>query len=280
MKILITGAQGQLGTELQHLLDSRDIAYRGTDAHDLDITDEKAVDQYFKDYHPDLIYHCAAYTAVDKAEDEGKALNQKVNVDGTHILAKAAAAIDATLVYISTDYVFDGDKKDIYTVDDQPAPRNEYGRAKYEGEQQVQKYLKKYYIIRTSWVFGEYGHNFVYTMLDLAKTHKELTVVDDQYGRPSWTKNLAEFMTYAVDQKLAYGIYHLSNDNSCNWYEFASAILANKDVTVKPVSSAEYPQKAWRPRHSILDLSKTKATGFKIETWRDALKKFLQVIEK
>ncbi|MSC30891.1 dTDP-4-dehydrorhamnose reductase, partial [Lacticaseibacillus paracasei] len=215
-----------------------------------------------------------------KAEDEGKALNQKVNVDGTRILAKAAAAIDATLVYISTDYVFDGDKKDIYTVDDQPAPRNEYGRAKYEGEQQVQKYLKKYYIIRTSWVFGEYGHNFVYTMLDLAKTHKELTVVDDQYGRPSWTKNLAEFMTFAVDQKLAYGIYHLSNDNSCNWYEFASAILADKDVTVKPVSSAEYPQKAWRPRHSILDLSKTKATGFKIETWQDALKEFLQVIEK
>ena len=111
MKILITGAQGQLGTELRHLLDSRDIAYRGTDAHDLDITDEKAVDQYFKDYQPDLIYHCAAYTAVDKAEDEGKALNQKVNVDGTRILAKAAAAIDATLVYISTDYVFDGDKK-------------------------------------------------------------------------------------------------------------------------------------------------------------------------
>ncbi|MBX4166932.1 dTDP-4-dehydrorhamnose reductase [Lacticaseibacillus paracasei] len=280
MKILITGAQGQLGTELRHLLDSRDIAYRGTDAHDLDITDEQAVDQYFKDYQPDLIYHCAAYTAVDKAEDEGKALNQKVNVDGTRILAKAASAIDATLVYISTDYVFDGDKKDIYTVDDQPAPRNEYGRAKYEGEQQVQKYLKKYYIIRTSGVFGEYGHNFVYTMLDLAKTHKELTVVDDQYGRPSWTKNLAEFMTFAVDQKLAYGIYHLSNDNSCNWYEFASAILADKDVTVKPVSSAEYPQKAWRPRHSILDLSKTKATGFKIETWQDALKEFLQIIEK
>lgn len=280
MKILITGAQGQLGTELRHLLDSRDIVYRGTDAHDLDITDEKAVDQYFKDYQPDLIYHCAAYTAVDKAEDEGKALNQKVNVDGTRILAKAAADIDATLVYISTDYVFDGDKKDIYTVDDQPTPRNEYGRAKYEGEQQVQKYLKKYYIIRTSWVFGEYGHNFVYTMLDLAKTHKELTVVDDQYGRPSWTKNLAEFMTFAVDQKLAYGIYHLSNDNSCNWYEFASAILANKDVTVKPVSSAEYPQKAWRPRHSILDLSKIKATGFKIETWQDALKEFLQIVEK
>lgn len=280
MKILITGAQGQLGTELRHLLDARGITYRATDAKDLDITDEAAVNQYFADYQPDVVYHCAAYTAVDKAEDEAKALNQLVNVDGTRNLAKAAAKVDATLVYISTDYVFDGDSKEIYTVDDQPAPRNEYGRAKYEGEQQVQKCLKKYYIIRTSWVFGEYGHNFVYTMLNLAKTHKELTVVDDQYGRPSWTKTLAEFMTFAVDQHLDYGIYHLSNDNSCNWYEFASAILADKDVTVKPVSSAEYPQKAWRPRHSILDLSKTKATGFEIPTWQDALKDFLKIVDK
>ena len=280
MKILITGAQGQLGTELRHLLDARGITYRATDAKDLDITDEAAVNQYFADYQPDVVYHCAAYTAIDKAEDEAKALNQLVNVDGTRNLAKAAAKVDATLVYISTDYVFDGDSKEIYTVDDQPAPRNEYGRAKYEGEQQVQKYLKKYYIIRTSWVFGEYGHNFVYTMLNLAKTHKELTVVDDQYGRPSWTKTLAEFMTFAVDQHLDYGIYHLSNDNSCNWYEFASAILADKDVTVKPVSSAEYPQKAWRPRHSILDLSKTKATGFEIPTWQDALKDFLKIVDK
>ena len=280
MKILITGAQGQLGTELRHLLDARGITYRATDAKDLDITDEAAVNQYFADYQPYVVYHCAAYTAVDKAEDEAKALNQLVNVDGTRNLAKAAAKVDATLVYISTDYVFDGDSKEIYTVDDQPAPRNEYVRAKYEGEQQVQKYLKKYYIILTSWVFGEYGHNFVYTMLNLAKTHKELIVVDDQYGRPSWTKTLAEFMTFAVDQHLDYGIYHLSNDNSCNWYEFASAILADKDVTVKPVSSAEYPQKAWRPRHSILDLSKTKATGFEIPTWQDALKDFLKIVDK
>lgn len=280
MKILITGAQGQLGTELRHLLDARGMTYRATDAKDLDITDEAAVNQYFADYQPEVVYHCAAYTAVDKAEDEAKAINQLVNVDGTRNLAKAAEKVDATLVYISTDYVFDGDSKEIYTVNDQPAPRNEYGRAKYEGEQQVQKYLKKYYIIRTSWVFGEYGHNFVYTMLNLAKTHKELTVVDDQYGRPSWTKTLAEFMTFAVDKRLDYGIYHLSNDNSCNWYEFASAILADKDVTVKPVSSKEYPQKAWRPRHSILDLSKTKATGFEIPTWQDALKNFLKSIEK
>ncbi|KRM87641.1 dTDP-4-dehydrorhamnose reductase [Lacticaseibacillus thailandensis] len=280
MKILITGANGQLGTELRHLLDSRGIEYRGTDVKDLDITDADAVDKYVQDFQPDVIYHCAAYTAVDKAEDEGKALNQKINVNGTENLAKAAAAVDATIVYISTDYVFNGDKQEIYKVDDQPAPRNEYGRTKYEGELAVQKYAKKYYIIRTSWVFGEYGHNFVYTMLDLAKTHDHLTVVDDQYGRPSWTKTLAEFMTFAIDKKLDYGIYHLSEDNSCNWYEFASAILADKNVTVSPVSSAEYPQKAWRPRHSILDLSKTKATGFKIPTWQDALKEFLAIVDK
>ncbi|MFD1483989.1 dTDP-4-dehydrorhamnose reductase [Lacticaseibacillus baoqingensis] len=279
MKILITGANGQLGTELRHLLDSRGVSYRATDAKELDITDEAAVAAYLKDYQPDVVYHCAAYTAVDKAEDEGKAINQLVNVDGTRHLAKAAAAVDATLIYISTDYVFDGDTKEIYTVDDQPAPRNEYGRTKYEGELAVQKYAKKYYIIRTSWVFGEFGHNFVYTMLNLAKTHDTLTVVNDQYGRPSWTKTLAEFMTFAVDQQLAYGIYHLSNDNSCNWFEFATEILKDTDTKVLPVTSAEYPQKAWRPRHSLLDLSKTKATGFELPTWQTALHDFMAQIE-
>lgn len=279
MKILITGANGQLGTELRKLLDERGIEYRATDATELDITNADTVNSYFADFKPEIVYHCAAYTAVDKAEDEGKKINQVVNVDGTANLAKAAAAVDATLIYISTDYVFDGDAKEIYTVDDKPAPRNEYGRTKYEGELAVQKYAKKYYIIRTSWVFGEFGHNFVYTMLDLAKTHKQLTVVNDQFGRPSWTRNLAEFMTYAVDNKLDYGIYHLSNDNSCNWYEFATEILKGTDTNVLPVTSEEYPQKAWRPRHSILDLSKTEATGFKIQTWQDALAKFMAQIE-
>lgn len=279
MKILITGANGQLGTELRKLLDERGIEYRATDATELDITNADIVNSYFADFKPEIVYHCAAYTAVDKAEDEGKKINQVVNVDGTANLSKAAAAVDATLIYISTDYVFDGDAKEIYTVDDKPAPRNEYGRTKYEGELAVQKYAKKYYIIRTSWVFGEFGNNFVYTMLDLAKTYKQLTVVNDQFGRPSWTRNLAEFMTYAVDNQLDYGIYHLSNDNSCNWYEFATEILKGTDTNVLPVTSEEYPQKAWRPRHSILDLSKTEATGFKIQTWQDALAKFMAQIE-
>ena len=280
MKILITGANGQLGTELRHLLDSRNIEYRATDSKELDITDKTAVDTYFNDFKPDVVYHCAAYTAVDAAEEEpGKSINQKVNVDGTANLASASNTVGATLVYISTDYVFDGDKESEYTVDAQPAPRNEYGRAKYEGEQAVQRYADKYYIIRTSWVYGEFGKNFVYTMLNLAKTHDHLTVVNDQFGRPSWTKLLAEFMTFAIDKKLDYGIYQLSNDNSCNWYEFAQAILKDKDVEVSPVTSAEYPQKAWRPRHSILDLSKTKATGFVIPTWQEALAEFMNEID-
>ncbi|MFD0898438.1 dTDP-4-dehydrorhamnose reductase [Loigolactobacillus binensis] len=279
MRILITGANGQLGTELRHLLDGCETAYRAPSSSELDITDQATVTAYFTDFQPQVVYHCAAYTAVDAAEEApGKAINQRVNVDGTANVAAAAEHVGATLVYISTDYVFAGDQTAEYTVDAQPAPRNEYGRAKYEGEQAIQRLVTKYYIIRTSWVFGEYGKNFVYTMLNLAKTHDQLTVVDDQFGRPSWTRTLAEFMTFAVDHQLAYGIYHLSNQNSCNWYEFAQAILKHQQVTVSPVTSAEYPQKAWRPRHSLLDLSKTEATGFKIPTWQEALAAFIQDI--
>ncbi|WP_125980941.1 dTDP-4-dehydrorhamnose reductase [Loigolactobacillus iwatensis] len=280
MRIMITGASGQLGTELCHLLDERQVDYRMTDSHNLDITNETQVNAYFAGYQPELVYHCAAYTAVDAAEEgAGKKANQTVNVLGTENVAKAAASVGATMVYISTDYVFDGDSQQSYQVEDQPAPRNEYGRAKYEGELAVQKYLQNYYIIRTSWVFGEFGHNFVYTMLKLAKDHDQLTVVDDQFGRPTWTRTLAEFMTYVIDQHLAYGIYHLANQGTCSWFDFATAILANKAVTVSPVTSAEYPQKAWRPRHALLDLSKTEASGFVLPTWQEVLGTFLGELE-
>ncbi|WP_461226621.1 dTDP-4-dehydrorhamnose reductase [Lacticaseibacillus suihuaensis] len=276
MKVLITGANGQLGSELCRLLDNRGLAYRGTASNELDITDAQAVETYVANFRPDVIYHCAAYTSVDEAEGEGKSDNQRVNVDGTRNLAKAAEAVGATIVYISTDYVFDGERKDVYSVNDKPAPKNEYGRAKYEGEQEIRQFATKYYIIRTSWVFGRFGHNFVYTMLNLAKTHNRLTVVNDQFGRPTWTKTLAEFMTYAIDQNLEFGTYHLSNEGSCTWYEFAREILKNNDdVDVVPVSSSEYPQKAYRPRHSVLDLRETEKTGFEIPTWREALHQFM-----
>lgn len=276
--ILITGSNGQLGTELCHLLDERNISYTATDSAEMDITDKDAVDDVFQAVKPTFVFHCAAYTAVDKAEDEGKELDEKINVAGTKNIAEAAEAAGAVLVYISTDYVFDGTNAGEYPVDAETNPKNEYGRTKLAGEQLVQSICSNYYIIRTSWVFGQYGHNFVYTMRRLAETYPILTVVSDQVGRPTWTRTLAEFMVHVMETKPATGIYHLSNDNSCSWYEFACEILKDFDVEVKPVTSEEYPQKAYRPKHSVMDLSKAKATGFAIPTWQEALASFVKNI--
>lgn len=276
--ILITGSNGQLGSELRHLLDERNISYTATDAAEMDITDKAAVDAVFQTVKPTFVFHCAAYTAVDKAEDEGKELDEKINVSGTKNIAEAAEASGAVLVYISTDYVFDGTNAGEYPVDAETNPKNEYGRTKLAGEQLVQSICSNYYIIRTSWVFGQYGHNFVYTMRRLAETYPTLTVVSDQVGRPTWTRTLAEFMVHVMETKPEVGIYHLSNDNSCSWYEFACEILKDFDVEVKPVTSEEYPQKAYRPKHSVMDLSKAKATGFAIPTWQEALASFVKNI--
>lgn len=277
MKILITGANGQLGTELRHLLDSQGITYLATDSKQLDITNMQSVNQYFTDNKPELVYDCAAYTAVDAAEDEpGKTVNQRVNVEGTRNLAEASERIGATLIYISTDYVFDGTNSKMYSETDKTNPKNEYGRAKRDGEQIVAETMSKYYIIRTSWVFGKYGKNFVYTMLRLAETHDELSVVDDQVGRPTWTKTLAEFMTYLVVQDAEYGLYQLSNEGQCSWYEFASEILKDQNIKIHPVDSTQFPQKAYRPKHSVMDLERASKTGFKIISWQDALHHFLE----
>lgn len=279
--ILITGGHGQLGTELRHLLDEKKLEYVSTDADQLDITDKEATDKFITDMKPEIIYHCAAYTAVDKAEDEGKELDERINVEGTRNVAEAAKAAGSTLIYISTDYVFDGKKKDgMYQVDDTTNPLSEYGRTKLLGEKAVQETMDNYYIIRTSWVFGIYGHNFIYTMQNLAKTHDRLTVVNDQFGRPTWTRTLAEFMTFVIEKNAPFGVYHLSNENSCSWYEFAREILKDTDVEVAPVTSEEYPQKATRPQYSIMDLSKAKALGFEIPTWQEALTSFLDLEEK
>lgn len=279
--ILLTGGNGQLGTELRHLLDEQGVEYVSTDSKELDITDAEKTMAYIANLKPELIYHCATYTAVDKAEDEGKELDEKINVDGTRNVAVAAKAVDATLVYISTDYVFDGTKKDdTYKTDDQTNPQNEYGRTKLLGEQIVQEVMEKYYIIRTSWVFGQYGHNFVFTMQKLAETRDQLTVVNDQFGRPTWTRTLAEFMVFVVKEDAPYGVYHLSNDNSCSWYEFAKEILKNTNVEILPVDSSKFPQKATRPKYSVMDLTKTKELGFEIPTWEKALEEMLNGIKK
>lgn len=279
MQYLVTGANGQLGTELSKMMDDRGLNYWGYDAKDMDITNRDLVFDKIRDLKPDVIFHCAAYTAVDPAEDDGKTLNWHVNVDGTKNVAEAAAEVGATLVYISTDYVFDGTNEGEYQVDDATNPQNEYGRAKLAGENAVRAASDNYYIIRTSWVFGEYGKNFVYTMLNLAKTHDTLTVVNDQVGRPTWTNTLAQFMLYVVKNQAAFGTYQLSNDDSCTWYEFAREILKDMDTKVLPVTSAQYPQKAKRPAHSIMSLDKAKATGFVVPTWEEALGKFLRSVD-
>lgn len=278
-EILITGATGRLGSELRNLLDERNVAYDAFDSHGLDITDEETVMKKVEELQPKVIYHCAAYTAVDNAEDQYKAANWQVNETGTQNIAQAAKKVGALLVYVSTDYVFDGTNPGEYKEDDPTNPKNEYGKAKLAGEEIVKQTLDNYYIVRTSWVFGKYGRNFVYTMLRLAKDHDRLTVVNDQFGRPTWTRTLAEFVTYLVDNKSPYETYQLSNDDSCSWYEFAKEILADKDVEVAPVTSKEYPQKAYRPRHSIMSLEKAKETGYEIPTWQEALKEFMSDIE-
>ncbi|MDO4902894.1 MAG: dTDP-4-dehydrorhamnose reductase [Limosilactobacillus sp.] len=277
--ILITGANGQLGSELRNLLDERGVSYDAFDSKQLDITNPDMVSERFEAVKPKIVFHCAAFTAVDPAEDEKKDLNWKVNEEGTKNVAEAAEKVDATIVYISTDYVFDGTKQGEYTTDDPTNPKNEYGKSKLAGEEIVAKTMSKYYIIRTSWVFGKYGKNFVFTMLRLAESHDKLTVVDDQVGRPTWTRTLAEFMVYATDNHIPYGYYQLSNDGQCSWCEFASDILKDKPVDVQPVTSDQYPQKAYRPRHSVMSLDKVKKTGFVIPTWQEALEKFLDQLD-
>lgn len=279
-KILITGANGQLGSELRNLLDVRGIAYDAFDSKQMDITNKKLVDEKINALKPAVIYHCAAYTAVDNAEDVAKDLNWQVNEAGTRNVAEAAKKVGAKVVYISTDYVFDGTNEGEYEVDAPTNPKNEYGKAKLAGEKAIKEVLDDYYIIRTSWVFGKYGKNFVYTMLRLAKNHDKLTVVNDQFGRPTWTRTLAEFMTYLVDHDQPFGTYQLSNEGACSWYEFASEILKDQDVEVAPVDSSAYPAKAYRPRHSIMSLKKAEATGFEIIDWQSALGKFMDEIGK
>lgn len=270
--ILLTGGRGQLGTELRYLLDEKEVDYLAPNSQQLDITDKEGTYNFITELRPDFIFHCAAYTAVDQAE-ETRELDEKINVAGTYNVAEAAKMIKATLLYISTDYVFDGRKKDEYKVDDFTNPLNEYGRTKLLGEQAVQEIMDEYYIIRTSWVFGSYGTNFVAAMKKLACKQKRLTVVADQFGRPTWTRTLAEFMLFVIENNTAYGVYHLANENSCSWYEFAKEILKDSEVEIVPVTSEKYPQKAVRPKYSVMDLSKTKALGFEIPTWQVALEK-------
>ncbi len=277
MKILVTGAAGQLGYDVCRELARRGIEHKGIDRQNLDICDRAAVEEYLTACAPDAVIHCAAYTAVDKAEDEPE-LCFVVNAGGTQNLAELCKQLDCKLLYISTDYVFDGSGEQLYEVAAIAEPVNIYGKSKLAGELAIKKCLTKYFIVRTSWMFGSRGNNFVRTMLRLAETHSEVGVVADQVGSPTYTADLAKLLVDMVSTE-KYGIYHATNDGVCSWAEFAEEIFrqADRDVKVRHLTTAEYPAKAKRPLNSRLALDSLKKAGFvDLPDWRDALRRCLR----
>lgn len=279
MRILVTGASGQLGYDVERELERRGIEHLGTSSRELDITDREAVERLMQSYRPDAVIHCAAYTKVDLAEDEPERC-WAVNADGTRNLAAACREIGAKMLYISTDYVFPGTGERSYETGDPTGPVNTYGRSKLAGELAVQSLLEKYFIVRISWVFGKNGNNFVKTMLRLAETKAELSVVCDQIGSPTYTADLAPLLCDMV-QTERYGVYHATNEGTCAWSEFAEAIfeLAGRQVVVHPISTSAYPTRAARPLNSRMSKECLHSNGFQeLPEWKNALARYLKEI--
>lgn len=279
MRVFVTGVRGQLGYDVMRELEKRGIDAVGVDIQEMDITDAASVEKVIKSAAPDAVIHCAAYTAVDAAEDNEE-LCRKVNADGPKNIARVCRELDIKMLQVSTDYVFDGEGERPWEPDDPCGPRSVYGQTKYEGELAVQEILEKYFIVRIAWVFGVNGKNFVKTMLKLAETHDSLTVVNDQFGSPTYTYDLAGLLVDMI-QTDKYGIYHATNEGFCSWYEFACAIFekAGKKVEVKPVTTAEYGAKAFRPHNSRMSKEKLTANGFRrLPAWEDALERYLKEI--
>lgn len=277
MKVLVTGAKGQLGYDVVERLKELNIEHIGVDRDDFDLTNEEQTKEFVLNYKPDVVIHCAAYTAVDKAEDE-REICYAVNVLGTKYIAESCKELNAKMVYISTDYVFDGEKEEPYEEDDTPNPINYYGYTKYLGEEEVKKNLEKYFIVRISWVFGRNGNNFVKTMLRLGQERKELNVVCDQVGSPTYTFDLAKLLCDMI-QTDKYGIYHATNEGYCSWYEFACEIfkVAGMDVNVIPIKSEDYPTRAKRPRNSRLNKKQLVNNGFeKLTKFKSAIERYFK----
>lgn len=279
MRILVTGASGQLGYDVERELERRGIEHLGTSSRELDITDREAVERLMAAYRPDAAIHCAAYTKVDLAEDEPERC-WAVNADGTRNLAATCREIGAKMLYISTDYVFPGTGERSYETGDPTGPVNTYGRSKLAGELAVQSLLEKYFIVRISWVFGKNGNNFVKTMLRLAETKAELSVVCDQIGSPTYTADLAPLLCDMV-QTERYGVYHATNEGMCAWSEFAEAIfeLAGRQVVVHPIPTSAYPTRAVRPLNSRMSKERLRDNGFQeLPEWKNALARYLKEI--
>lgn len=273
MKILVTGAGGQLGHDVCLKLGGEAV---GVDIANFDITNRDAVCAYIEKLRPDTIIHCAAYTAVDKAESEPE-LCRSINALGTHWLAEAANNIDAKFLYISTDYVFDGTLDRSYDIDDAPNPLSVYGRTKLEGEQVVQSIVKKHFIVRTSWVYGANGGNFVNTMLRLGRERGEVSVVADQIGSPTYTKDLADLVGVMIHTD-KYGVYHATNEGFCSWAEFAAEVMRQSGSAcgITKIPSEEYPTKAVRPKNSRMSKTSLDKAGFeRLPEWKDALERYM-----
>lgn len=283
MKFLITGANGQLGHDLKEELLERGFLIEQIltpTKEELDITDETQVERIIWQEKPNIIFHCAAYTAVDQAEEERKKCFD-INVNGTKYLTESASRVGAKIIYISTDYVFDGSKRGEYDIDDSTVPINYYGKTKYLGEEAVRNYYN-HIIVRISWVFGLHGKNFIKTMLNLAQTKSELNVISDQVGSPTYTKDLSKLL---VDMSLKdiKGTFHATNEGYCSWYELAKYIFEINDIEIKvnPILTKDYGSKANRPLNSKLNKKCLDEAGLeRLPKWKDAVKRYCKVLKK
>ncbi len=280
MKVLVTGYDGQLGYDVvQQLKNISGMEVQGVDKDDFDITDDDATLKYIHSFGPDVIVHCAAYTAVDKAEEDQE-LCYKVNVEGTLNIAIAAKEVNAKLVYISTDYVFEGTGDTVYETNYKTKPINYYGMTKWLGEEAVRNNCLDYFIVRISWVFGVNGNNFIKTMLRLAETRDELSVVCDQVGSPTFTEDVAKLICDMI-QTDRYGTYHATNEGFCSWYEFAKYIFEVFEIPMKvnPIPSSAYKTLAARPLNSRLSKSSLNEGHFKrLPTWQEAVKAYRNLL--
>ncbi len=283
MKILIIGCNGMLAQDLKKVLQKNNIEQFGVDIPDCDITSPDSVKAILEQQKPGVVINCAAYTAVDKAESEQDAA-YKVNVTGAEVLARLSIEYNYKLVHISTDFVFSGEQATPYKEDAAASPLGVYGQTKYEGEQKIQEFAKDWLIVRTAWLYGANGNNFVKTMLDLASRHPELKVIADQIGSPTWTTDLSNALVKLL-QKQAQGLFHFSNSGQCSWHGFAEQIIANgqemglleKTVPVKPIPTSEYPTPAKRPAFSLLNKARyISLTGDVPPDWQDSLKEMMK----
>lgn len=280
MKVLVTGVKGQLGYDVMKVLHERNIDCLGADIEEFDITDFQAAENFIKGYGPDVVVHCSAFTAVDKAEDNYD-LCYAVNAVGPQNIAKVCKELDAKMVYISTDYVFPGTGDSAYEVDTPTSPVSAYGKTKLSGEEAVRDILDKYFIVRISWVFGKNGNNFIKTMLRLAKDHSEINVVCDQIGSPTYTADLAPLLCDMIETE-KYGTYHATNEGYCSWAEFAEAILkaAGYSTKVNYITTDQYPAKAKRPANSRMSKKSLDERGFhRLPSWQNALERYLKEID-